>query len=429
MPDKKSTYLINLIREQYENCLSKQSHSKSRRDFFVQSLVTVIGAGAALPLLTSCGNVLLPEKVGQAFRQKRSNIPNLGELNPADQNGVRLPQGFSSRIVAKSNYRPLDQSDFLWHWAPDGGAVFDVAGGGWIYVSNSEMSGKAGGASALVFGVNGDLRDAYSILKNTSRNCGGGMTPWATWLSCEEVSDGLVWECDPLNLQKPKALKALGTFTHEAVAFDTVYNHLYLTEDEKDGRLYRFRPDGKDELGRLDLTRGVLEVAEVENEKGGKVTWHSIFDPNAKFDPTRYQVRQSTAFENGEGIAYQGGKIFFTTKGDNRIWQLNTKSQQLQILYDDDTHPNPILKGVDNITVMPTGDIFVAEDGDDMQLIAITPDFKLIPVLQVERQPNSEITGPAFNKHGDKLYFSSQRGFTGTSAGGITYEVTGPFYI
>jgi len=32
-----------------------------------------------------------------------------------------------------------------------------------------------------------------------------------------------------------------------------------------------------------------------------------------------------------------------------------------------------------------------------------------------------------FNPAGNRLYFSSQRGTTGSSSAGITYEVTGPF--
>jgi hypothetical protein len=39
-------------------------------------------------------------------------------------------------------------------------------------------------------------------------------------------------------------------------------------------------------------------------------------------------------------------------------------------------------------------------------------------------QDRSEITGPAFDPSGTRLYFSSQRGAAGW---GITYEVTGPF--
>ncbi|HEU5473575.1 MAG TPA: translocation protein TolB, partial [Actinophytocola sp.] len=42
-------------------------------------------------------------------------------------------------------------------------------------------------------------------------------------------------------------------------------------------------------------------------------------------------------------------------------------------------------------------------------------------------QSSSEITGPAFTPAGNRLYFSSQRGTSGSSSGGITYEVTGPF--
>jgi hypothetical protein len=41
---------------------------------------------------------------------------------------------------------------------------------------------------------------------------------------------------------------------------------------------------------------------------------------------------------------------------------------------------------------------------------------------------DSEVTGPAFNPGGDRLYFSSQPGTVGNLLGpGITFEVTGPF--
>ena len=42
-------------------------------------------------------------------------------------------------------------------------------------------------------------------------------------------------------------------------------------------------------------------------------------------------------------------------------------------------------------------------------------------------QSSSEITGPAFNPVGNRLYLSSQRGTSGSSSGGITDEITGPF--
>ncbi|HEY5602790.1 MAG TPA: alkaline phosphatase PhoX [Gammaproteobacteria bacterium] len=391
-----------------------------------------MGAGLltlAPPLLTGCSSVMSSAKMAQLFGGKRSNIKSLGPLQDPDENGIRLPKGFVSRVVARTNEQPVVDSGYTWHWAPDGGAVFAITGGGWIYVSNSEVSGGAGGVGALVFGVNGDLRNAYSVLQGTSRNCGGGKTPWGTWLSCEEVSDGHVWECDPEGINTARRLDALGTFSHEAVAFDGANNQLYLTEDAEDGRLYRFTPAGKDAKGNPDLSSGVLEVAQLLEKDSNNVAWHAVMDPHAQHSPTRQQVKESTAFNGGEGIVYLDGRVFMVTKGDDRIWRYDIASQTMSVYYDAQTHPDAILTGVDNLTAVATGEIFAAEDGGDLQLVAILPNKKLVPVLQVVDQPNSEIAGPAFNQHGNKLYFSSQRGKSGTSAGGITYEISGPFFV
>jgi hypothetical protein len=51
----------------------------------------------------------------------------------------------------------------------------------------------------------------------------------------------------------------------------------------------------------------------------------------------------------------------------------------------------------------------------------------VIAIAQVVGQPNSEVTGPAFDPSGTRLYFSSQWGASGRGRDGITYEVTGPF--
>jgi secreted PhoX family phosphatase len=89
---------------------------------------------------------------------------------------------------------------------------------------------------------------------------------------------------------------------------------------------------------------------------------------------------------------------------------------------------NPPLTGVDNITGdVSHGDLHVAEDGASMRIRVITPDDIVAPFLRITGQSFSEICGPAFNPAGDRLYFSSQRGTSGSSSGGITYEVTGPF--
>lgn len=357
-----------------------------------------------------------------------SRLAQLSPLLPPDTNGLKLPRGFSSRIVARSGQRALKSSDYRWHGAPDGGATFVTKDDGWIYVSNSEIKGSGGGVGALRFDNKGNIVDAYSILKNTSRNCAGGATPWGTWLSCEETDEGIVWECDPYGKKTAIPRPALGVFAHEAVSLDTRTNILYLTEDKRDGCFYRFISASPNLGGIPDLNAGRLEAAIVD-PKTSKVDWIEIEDPAAEFEPTRYQSENITAFKGGEGIVYHEGVVSFATKGDNRIWAYDTIRQTISVIYDARTHINPILTGVDNITLSHNGELVVSEDGGDLQIVAITKDGLLKPLVQVIGHRRSELTGPAFSPDGKRLYFSSQRGHTGRSSAGITYEVTGPFHL
>lgn len=342
-------------------------------------------------------------------------------LLPANANGVRLPAGFSSRIVACSSVSPVGGCEFVWHAAPDGGACFADDAGGWIYVSNSELDDNQGGASALRFDANGKLIDAYPILQGTSRNCAGGATPWGSWLSCEEIDQGKVWECDPLGIKAAVVRPALGVFKHEAVAVDSLNRKLYLTEDQTNGYLYRFTP-----FNYPDLSAGKLEAAKIVEGKTGKLEWLTIDDPSAGKAETRFQSRASR-FNGGEGIAYFQGKVYFTTKGDNRVWVFDVVSQHLSILYDDSAYINPVLTGVDNITVSADGALYVAEDGGNLQVVVIANDGSIYPLLELEGHDKSEITGVAFSPDGKRLYFSSQRGTGGDPMDGLTFEVSGPF--
>jgi secreted PhoX family phosphatase len=102
-----------------------------------------------------------------------------GPMRAADANGIQLPAGFTSQVIARSG-QAVPGTSYVWHNAPDGGAVIPN-GSGWIYVSNSETSaGAGGGASIIRFSADGTIAGASRILSGTNNNCAGGKTPWNT---------------------------------------------------------------------------------------------------------------------------------------------------------------------------------------------------------------------------------------------------------
>ncbi|SFA97492.1 protein of unknown function [Amycolatopsis marina] len=374
----------------------------------------VVGAG-----VTAFGNTLSPSALADPAQHGTSPY---GPLGQADGNGIQLPSGFTSRVVARSGQQ-VAGTGYPWHRAPDGGAVF-ADGDGWIYVSNSEIT-PGGGASAIRFGSGGDIVGAHRILDGTRQNCAGGAMPWQTWLSCEETDRGYVFECDPRGPASSAVRRAaMGRFKHEAAAADPVRKVIYQTEDVSDGCFYRFVPDTWGEL-----SSGTLQVLTAGSATSGSFTWTTVADPDGYPTATRKQVSGAKRFNGGEGLHYANDTAWFTTKGDNRVWQVNLASGTYELAYDDSlvSPGNPPLTGVDNVTGASSGDLFVAEDGGNMEICIITPDDVVAPFLRINGQSGSEITGPAFTPAGDRLYFSSQRGTSGSSSGGITYEVRGPF--
>ena len=405
------------------------SITKGRREFLRHGLVGmgVLVTGA---LVSSCRESTPPATGGMISDLKRKlgrRLCSLGPLREADENGVALPDGFTSRIVARSGQEPVAGCGYRWHAAPDGAAVYAVEDGGWIYVSNCELGGERGGVGALRFDAGARVVNAYPILENTTLNCSGGSTPWGSWLSCEEFDLGRVWECDPRGKEPAVVWPALGVFKHEAVVIDPARQQLYLTEDRGDGLFYRFTPDRMSGEGHADLSSGTLEAAEVTGGEQGPVRWHRVADPRAARQPTRVQVPKATIFKGGEGAWFHDGVVFFTTKLDNRVWALDTAQDFMAIVYDVAALEGSELEGVDNVMVSAQGDVVVAEDGGNNQLMALAPDGNPAPVLQVIGHDGSEIAGPAFDPSGTRLYFSSQRGSSGESEDGVTFEITGPF--
>ena len=371
-----------------------------------------------------------PDWLDPAVAATASDATRYGPLGAIpDEHGLLLPEGFRSRLIGIGG-DPVAGTSYPWVPFPDGAATYATDQGGWIYVANAEVGypGK-GGAGAVRFDPSGRIVDAYPILEGTTMNCSGGSTPWGTWLSGEEMDKGLVWECDPSGRRAAEPRPAMGSFPHECAVADPARRVLYLSEDHPEGLLYRFRPTTWGDLG-----EGTLEAASVDGV--GNVSWVRAQDPAATSVPTRKSAPGATVFSGAEGLAISGDSLYLTTKYNNHIYRFDLAASKVAPVYRGDG----VLTGVDNLTVHShTGDLYVCEDGGDMQVVVITPDGTVAPFAQFVGHQDSEVTGIAFDPAGKRLYFSSQRAPSSKKLGdlhaglvdarglGRTFEVTGPF--
>ena len=389
--------------------------------------VVGFGALASGPLLAACGD-------GQTA-SINSNLPDIGPLVGPDENGLYLPEGFTSEIVAQSG-QEVAGTGFTWIGAPDGSASFPTADGGYIVVTNSEIPNGAGGAAAIRYARNGDIVDAYRILEGTNFNCAGGKTNNGHWISCEEDFSGYGknYECDPTGENEAVPRPAMGVFTHEGVVSSADGTLFFQTEDQPDGRFYCFTADRAN-----DLSSGGLEAMAVEDYEAvlagdrSRVRWLEIPDPSASTELTRRQVPETQGFLGGEGIAIDGDHIFFTTKFNNHVYDYDMKEQTLCLLYSAE-RDGGLLTGVDNVTVGPGGEVIVAEDGGNMECVVLLREGDscatsgVLPLVRVEGQENSEVTGPCASPDLRYFHFNSQRGQQGKGffEAGISDRITGP---
>ena len=336
-----------------------------------------------------------------------------GPLLPPNADGLQLPVGFTSRLIAMSGV-PVANTAHVFHLDPDGGACRPLRDGGWIYISNSESPDGRGGVAAIAFNAAGQIVDAYPILTGTTRSCSGGMTPRGTYLSGEENAVGGVFECDPTQRSQGIHRPLLGCFLHEMIAVDPADGAVYMVEDAPEGRFYRFQPRFAG-----NFTSGTLYAAHVGN---GNVSWV----PTRSTEPDRAPT--TTAFNGGEGVWIMGGLLYFTTKGDSRVWRLHLATQQLSVWYDALSLEGTPLTAPDNLLGHPaSGDLFVAEDGGNLEAVLLTTrgPAQVAPFLRFVGHDTSEVTGLAFSPDGMRFYVTSQRGSDGVN--GSVYEVSGPF--
>lgn len=325
-----------------------------------------------------------------------------------------------------------------------------------------------GGTTTLVYDTNKhECVKHHQSLFGTVRNCAGGVTPWNTWISCEEtvnrpgthamfqyhstVDHGYNFEVPTSGVAEPVALKAMGRFNHEAVAVHEPTGIVYQTEDRHEGLFYRFIPNEKGKLaagGKLQAlvvseeasydTRNWLENAtRTELHEQLKVEWLDINDVEAPEDDLRFRGFKAGAarFARGEGIwAADNGDMYFTcTNGgvfkDGQIWKYTPspnegtadESKQPGVL-ELFVEPNEksLMHAVDNLTVSPWGGLVACEDrnGKVIRLVGVTPKGELYHFAN--NRAGGEFAGVCFSPDASTMFVNLQ-------IAGMTLAITGPW--
>ena len=454
----------------------------TRRHFIKQSTLTSVA-------LIALGNFASAKRKSE--RIENSNGVKLDlKLDP---NGyLDLPEGFSYKIISKSGDKMSD--GLLVPGRPDGMGAFLDKTGKTVIIRNHENSPNTlehspfGPSNELLPSVNLDsLYDAgnginpglggtttliydegkeavveeYMSLAGTYRNCAGGVSPWGTWLTCEEdvtkadgeqilKDHGYVFEV-PMGTKgmvPPVPIKTMGRFNHEAVAVDPESGCVYLTEDRHDGLLYRYIPNKKKNL----LAGGLLQALAIRNKPSLdtrnwdgpivkrneplEVFWIDLKDVEAPEDNLRYRGFEGGAarFARGEGIWMGEGELFFacTNGGPQNFGQVfkykfspregkkgEYKKPAMLELYAE-SNDKTVLHMCDNLVVAPWGDVLLCEDNGELNHIRGIAKDGSIYTLARNRSSKSELTGLVFSPSGKTMFVNVQEN-------GDTVAITGPW--
>ena len=389
---------------------------------------------------------------------RAAQVPALGygPLQSDPDRLLDLPMGFQYRVLSKAGDLMSDGNPLP--GAQDGMAAFINIQGDTVLIRNHELSPNAsvgvlaesrrrqydprgkGGATTMVISPDRQLIRQYASLAGTVRNCGGGATPWGSWISCEEDTS-----TPPGGLSKtvsrphgynfeipitatgpvfPQPLKAMGRFRHEAIAVDPRTGIVYQTEDQGDGLLYRFIPNLSGALnvgGRLEALR-IQDHPQANTRRRFAVgqplavDWVPIEDADPADDTVRREgfAKGAAQFTRGEGICYSEGSLYFvcTSGGEEpfgQIWrytpgQTSELGDVLELFVQPDD-PS-ILDFPDNLIMAPSGDLMVCEDGRGEQFVAgVTPNGEIYPFAR-NALNQSEFAGICFSPDGRTMFLN-----------------------
>jgi secreted PhoX family phosphatase len=413
---------------------------------FIRGAIGAATAAAALPALQSL-NLL----AAHGRRSAPKGKGGYGPLAPAPdlRDGVEriaLPRGFQYRSFSPAGTTMSDG-----HQVPlahDGMGVFNAPDGRFRLVRNHEDRGGpgvgstavnanaydargGGGTTTLVINpFTRELERDFISLCGTIVNCAGGVTPWDSWITCEETNAGTpsgwlkqhgycfevpAW----LDETVPAVpIPAMGRFSHEALTVDPNTWIVYETEDNSGGGgssgFYRFLPNTPGVL----IDGGRLQMLAIEdhfqydartNQTVGvslPVTWVDIANPDPPGTSATAVFNQGRAlggarFRRLEGCWWGNGAVYFAdTSGGNAgfgtIWEFRPRGDGGTLTLIFESSGSSELDFPDNLTVSPQGSLLLCEDGGgDQYLRGVTLDGAIFDFARNE-QSDSEWAGATF---------------------------------
>lgn len=412
---------------------------------------------------------------GSSLAGAKAAFSGYGPLRPDPAGMLDLPKGFSYRLLSSFGDAMSDGGTVP--DKADGMGCLDLGNGEIVLVRNHELvpTDDAGGPIATGFGTrNGEIvpggttnivldaktmevKRQFRTLGGTIRNCSGGVTPWGSWLTCEEAptgpgqryGDGLAvnhgWTFEvPANatgLVDPVPMRAMGRFNHEAACVDPVTGYVYQTEDRDDGVLYRFIPNAPGKLAEGGKLQAMVikGPADTRNWDGTSIPvgasfairWVDLDNVEAPKDDLRYRAAEKGAalLARGEGIHMGVNDLYIcsTSGGANKLGQIfrlvpgrGNESDRIELFFESESKEQ--FNYGDNLAVGPNGHLIVCEDQYtdvvDNHLRGVTPDGRPYDFGRLRLQ--TELAGGCFSPDG-KWFFVNAYAPTRTVA------ITGPW--